>query len=166
MKTTLETIIGKNIEDKFLDFDLTEIQEVLANLQNIEPIDLIHAEQLQQKCLRAADIISEYLGKLVKTVSHLESKVNRTKNKAALNYTNTSGEKLTMAMRQLAGECADEVEALEDSLAMAKGSKVLLDKKYDLILKSHYLYKEIAAGYKKSIVGNFQSSNFEKAEGW
>ena len=63
----LSYFLGTELEEDFSNFDLTEIQKVLSKLQDIDAIDLAHAELLQQQALRGADIITEYLGKIVKT---------------------------------------------------------------------------------------------------
>lgn len=149
----VKNLIGENMEEEFMDFDLTEIQQVLSKLQHTDAIDLPHAEMLQQQSLRGADILSEYLSKIVKTVSYLEGKINTAKNKASLNYQSPDGSKITLDMRKWAGEVAPEVEALQESMSKAKGTKVLLEKKYDILIKSHHHYKDIATGLRKTILG-------------
>lgn len=170
MKSTyLKDLIGEDFEDKFLDFDLTEIQQVLIKLQIADAIDLPHAEMLQQQSLRGADILCEYLSKLVKVVSYLESKINTAKNKAALDYKSPDGSKVTLDMRKWASEIAPEVVELQSLMARAKGSKVLLEKKFDIIMKSHYYYRDIAAGLRKTILGYappMQQSTDPVPEGW
>lgn len=163
--TTLGDLLGASSEERFLDFDLTDIQEVLKQLSIVEPIDLPHAELLQQQCLRGADILTEYLGKLTKTVGYLEARVNTVRNKASLEYTAPEGIKVTADMRRWAGESSKEVEDILISLAKAKASKIVLDKKFDLLIKSHYHYKEIGNGLKKTILGT--PGNFsDKVEGY
>jgi len=164
-KVTLGHLIGDALEDDFLSFDLTEIQEVLLSLQEIETIDLAHAEQLQQQALRGADLLSEYLGKIVKTTSYLESKTSSIKNKVSLEYKSPDGSKPTADMRKWAGESSTEVENWNIKLAKAKGSKIVLEKKYDILIKSHHHYKDIASGMKRSILG--YNTNTEKTPaGW
>jgi hypothetical protein len=169
----LVNYIGENLEENFSDFDLTEIKEVLDTLAITEAFDLSHVELLQQQALRGADIISEYLGKIIKTTSYLESKVNSTKNKASLEYVAPEGTKTTAEMRKWAGECAPEVEDLQIKLAKAKAAKVILEKKYEILIKSHHAYKDIAAGLKKTlgsngmIMSNDDREEKQKAtEGW
>ncbi|MCZ2224495.1 MAG: hypothetical protein LC122_12800 [Chitinophagales bacterium] len=145
----LVNLLGSSLEDAFLDFDFSEIQEILETLKDISPIDIAHVELLQQKALRGADICSEYLGKIYKTVSYLESKVSVEKNRASLEY-NPENVKVTMEMRKWAGESSSIVEELQIKLAKAKGSKALLEKKYDILIKSHHHWKDIASGLKKS----------------
>jgi len=152
-KVYLKDLVGENFEDDFLNFDLTEIQQVLIKLQYTEAIDLPHAEMLQQQSLRGADILCEYLSKLVKVVSYLENKINSAKNKASLEYKSPDGSKVTADMRRWYGEVAPEVEQLQNFLARAKGSKSLLEKKFDIIMKSHYYYRDIAAGLRKTVLG-------------
>jgi len=149
----LVDLIGEKLEEKFLDFDLTEVQEVLKKLKDIEPIDLAHAELLQQQALRGADVVIEYLGKIVKTVGYLESKVNSIKNKEALEYQTPDGTKATTDMRKWWSEQSPEVISIQESLAKARAAKTVLEKKYDLLIKSHHHYKEIASGMRKGIVG-------------
>jgi hypothetical protein len=152
MTDTLGSILGADLEDDFSSFDLTEIQDVLANLRNTNAIDIAHAEMLQQQSLRGADILSEMIGKIVKTITHLENKVNTTKNKVMLEYKPSDG-RATADTRKSAGESAPEVEALTNRLGRAKGARELLTRKYDILLKAHHQYKELSAGMKKGIVG-------------
>lgn len=151
--TTVKDIVGAIGEDEFSDFDLTEVQIVLNNLQSIDAIDLAHAELLSQQSLRCADILSEYLAKIVKTVSYLESKINSTKNKISLEYAAPDGSRTTVEMKKWAGESSPKVEELQEKLAGAKGTKSLLEKKYDIVIKAHHHYKDIAAGLRRTILG-------------
>jgi hypothetical protein len=162
-KITLGQLLGDDLEEDFSTFDLTDIQGILANLQEVEAIDLAHAEMLQQQALRAADIMSGYLSKLVKTVAYLENQVNSSKNKAALEYQAAEG-RTTAEMRKQAGECDPTVIELSNKLARAKGSKSILDKKFDILIKSHHHYKDIATGLRKTILGQPQYNT--KSSGW
>lgn len=150
--TYLGSYLGDQLEEDFTLFDMSEIQEVLKNLQDVVPIDLPHAELLQQQALRGADVLIEYLGKVVKTVGYLESKVNSTKNLVSLNYLAPEG-RTTAEMKKWAGESSPQVEDLLIKLAKAKASKTVLEKKYDVLIKLHHHYKDIAMGLKKTIVG-------------
>jgi hypothetical protein len=149
----LGDLLGDELEEEFVRFDLTEIQQVLTKLQYTDAIDLAHAELLQQQSLRGADILTEYLGKIVKTVGYLETKVNATKNKAALNYQEPNGNRTTSDMKKWFSESAPEVEEVQIKLAKAKASKMVLEKKYDILIRSHHHYKDIAAGLRKTILG-------------
>lgn len=151
-KVTLGSLVGTSVEEEFLEFDLTEIQNILLNLRDTDAIDLVHAEFLQQQTLRAADILSEYLGKMIKTTSYLESKVSTIKNKVSLNYQAPEG-KTTAEMKKWAGECSTEVAEMGALLAKAKGSKAVLEKKYDIIIRAHHHYKELAMGLRRSVLG-------------
>jgi len=162
--TTLGDLLGTELEEEFIKFDLTEIQDILSNLQSTNAIDLGHAEELQQKALRGADIISEYLAKLVKTTSYLESKVNSVKNKISLEYVAPEGTRTTIEMRKWAGESAPEVEELAIRVAKAKGSKSILEKKYDILIKLHHHYKDIATGLRKTVLGYNQVKSSDN--GW
>lgn len=153
MTIRVSDLVGALGTDEFLDFDLTEVQTVLNNLQTIEAIDLAHAELLSQQSLRCADILSEYLAKMVKTVSYLEGKINSTKNKISLEYTAPDGARTTVEMKKWAGESSLTVEGLQEKLAGAKGTKSLLEKKYDIVIKAHHHYKDIAAGLRRTILG-------------
>ena len=145
--------LGTNDEEDFMEFDLTEIEEVLISLRDIDAIDLAHAELLQQMALRGADIIVGYLGKIVKTVGYLETKVNRLKNKASLEYKNPDGGKTTVDMKIWASTNSPEVDDAQKQLSAAKASKMVLDRKYDLLVKSHHHYKDIAQGLRRTILG-------------
>ena len=151
-QVSLGDLVGTDLEEDFLQFDLTDIQQVLENLREIEAIDLSHAEQLQQQALRGADILTGYLGKIVKTVGYLESKVNSTKNKASLEYQPAEG-RATMEMRKWAADVSPEVEIVQNKLAVAKGSKLVLERKYEILVKAHHHFKDIAQGLRKTILG-------------
>ena len=167
-RLTLGQMMGDKPEEEFGRFDLSEVQKVLTRLSDTDAIDLAHAETLQQQALRGADIISEYLGKVIKTVSYLETKINSAKNKVALNYQAPDGVRTTADMKKQAGESSPEVEELSYRLGSAKGSKSLLEKKYDILIRSHHHYKDIAAGMKRSMVGSGYGQNTEKKAitGW
>lgn len=149
---TLGQLVGTDLVEDFNQWDFSEIEKVLQQLAMAEIPDLSHAELLQQQALRGADLISEYLSKMVKTVSYLESKLNSVKNKAALEFKPSEGQKATADMRKQFGESAPEVDQLSAQLARSKGAKVLLEKKFDLIIRCHYQYKEVAAGLRKTIL--------------
>lgn len=161
-KILVNDIIGSSLESEFGEFDLTEVQNLLLNLRVQTAIDIAHAEVLAQKSLRCADILSEYLGSIVKTVSYLEGKVNSAKNKASLEYQSPDGGKVTMEMRKWAGESSKQVEELQEKLARAKGTKSLLEKKYDIVIKSHHQYKDIASGLRRSVLG-YKNASLEIA---
>jgi hypothetical protein len=150
-RITVAHIIGTDDEDKFLEFDLTEIQNLVSNLQSIGVDDLGHAMHLQQQALRCADILSEYLGKIVKTISYLDAKLSSKKNSVALNYSPPNGTRPSIELRKMAGESDEEVEKLSLKLAKAKGTKSVLEKKYDIVVKSHHHYKDIATGLRRTI---------------
>jgi hypothetical protein len=165
-KVSLGDLMGNDLEEDFKNFDLTEIQYVLSKLQNEDAIDLSHAEMLQQQALRGADILTEYLGKIVKTVGYLEAKVNTTRNKASLEYKSPDGSKTTTDMKIWAGNASEEVEIILIKLAKAKGSKAVLEKKYDILIRSHHHYKDIAAGLRKTILGYSKAPDEKVPEGW
>lgn len=158
----LGDIIGENLEEDFKNFDLTEIQGVLENLQNTDAIDLSHAELLQQQALRGADILVGFLSKMVKTVGFLEAKVNSVKNAASLSYQAPDGAKTTTDMKIWAGAASPEVERVAINLAKAKASKLVLEKKYDILIRSHHHYKDIAAGLRRSVLGYSTGTAVEK----
>jgi hypothetical protein len=162
----LSDLIGDKLEEDFLSFDLTEIQDILIKLQSVDAIDLSHAELLQQQSLRGANILSEYLGKIVKTVGYLESKVNSTKNKVSLEYKAPDGSRTTSEMKKWAGESSLEVESVHIKLAQAKASKSLLENKFDILIKSHHHYKDIAMGLRKTILGYVPKNSEKTPEGW
>ena len=152
--TTVNDLVGVTTsEDEFANFDLSEVQTLLINLQTADVPDLAHAELLSQQSLRCADILSEYLAKMVKTVSYLEGKINSTKNKISLEYLAPDGSRTTVEMKKWAGESSPKVEGLQEKLAGAKGTKSLLEKKYDIVIKAHHHYKDIAAGLRRTILG-------------
>lgn len=158
----LGDFLGDELEEDFVNFNLTEIQQVLEKLQNTEAIDLAHAELLQQQALRGADIITEYLGKIVKTVGYLEAKVNSTKNKVSLDYQAPDGARTTLDMKKWAGESSPEVEQVQIKLAKAKGSKLVLERKYEILVKAHHHFKDIAQGLRRTILGYSHGTTTER----
>lgn len=165
-KVTLGDLVGENLEEDFLQFDLTDIREVLTNLSEEEAIDLAHAEMLQQQSLRGADILSGYLSKMIKTTSYLESKIESVKNKTSLEYVSPDGSRVTSEMRLQAGKSSPEVEKLNEQLSKAKGSKSYLEKQYDILIKAHHHFKEIATGLRRSVLGYNNSDKAKVAAGW
>lgn len=157
----LGDLLGNELEADFQSFDLSEIQDVLSNLRDIEAIDLAHAEVLQQQALRGADVLTEYLAKITKTVGYLETKVASTKNKVSLEYQAPEG-KTTLDMKKWAADVSPEVEAVQIKLAAAKGSKLYLDRKYELLIKSHHHFKDIAAGLRRTILGYSQVTTVDE----
>lgn len=160
--TLSDLINGDKFDDEFLKFDLTEIQSVLSALKSEEAIDIAHAEHLQRKALRGADIVSEYLGIITKMISHYESKLNSAKNKASLNYVAAEG-RTTAEMKKWAGECSPDIEPWQDKLAKAKAGKVVLSNKFDILIREHHQYKEIASGMRRGIVS---VPNSNASEDW
>jgi len=156
---SLGDLIGENMEEEFMSFNLTEIQSILDELQKGEPVDLAHGEMLQQQALRGADILIGYLGKIVKTTGYLETQANKARNKAALEFKNPDGSKTTADMRKYAAESSPEVEKAEIKLARSKASKMVLEKKFDVIIKMHHHLKDITTGLRKTILGYGQGGN-------
>ena len=153
----LSDFLGFLDEENFLDFDLTEIQDVLNSLAETDAIDLPHAEHLQQLSLRGAEVITTYLGKIVKTIGHLETFMNKERNLAALSYKDPDGSRTTAEMKKCFSESCPAVIELGLKLAKAKASKIVLDKKYENLIRTHYHYKQIAEGLRKSMVSQGNS---------
>ncbi len=158
----LGDLLGNELESDFSEFDLTEIKAVEAALKDTNAIDLSHAELMQQQALRGADILIEYMAKMVKTIGYLETKVNSVRNKVSLEYQAPDGSRTTTDMKIWAGNASSEVEAIQIRLANAKGSKVYLEKKYDVLIKSHHHFKEIATGLRRTILGYNSSTQQDK----
>lgn len=146
----LQEFINFSSIDEFKQFDLTEVKSILSSLSNTQPFDLAHTELLQQQALRGADLISDYLGKIANMLGVAEAKCNTLKNKKALDYKATDG-KTTATAKLQAAESDTEVENALIQIAGLKASKIFLEKKYDVLIKTHHFYKDIAAGYKKAI---------------
>ena len=146
----LKQLVGDTFTDNFEEFDLAVVQQVLASLSTDQAIDIPHSEKLQQKTLFAADLLTEYLAKLIKTVSYLESKMNSVKNKVSLEYNAPEGIKTTADMKKQAGESSEEVEKLALQLAKAKGAKSLVERKYEILLKAHHHFKDLSSNQKKT----------------
>lgn len=162
----LGDLLGDDLEVDFENFDLAEIHKVLDSLQDITAIDLAHAELLQQQSLRGADVLIEYLAKIVRTVGYLETKVNSTKNKVSMEYLAPDGARTTLDMKKWAGETSPEVEKVQIKLATAKGAKLYLERKYEILIKSHHHFKDIAAGMRKTILGYSSGTTEKTPEGY
>jgi hypothetical protein len=158
----LGDLLGNEVEVDYRNFDLSEVQQVLDNLREIDAIDLAHAEALQQQSLRGADLLAEYLAKMVKTVGYLEAKVSSTKNKVSLDYQAPDGSRTTLDMKKWAGESSPEVEKVQIKLADAKGSKLYLERKYEILIKAHHHFKDIAGGLRRTILGYSQGTTQDK----
>jgi hypothetical protein len=156
---TVGSLLGNDLDEAVLDFDLSEVQEVVSLLQSEDTPTIVEAERMQQKALRAADVLSEMLGKVHKTIHYLDAKCSSVKNRESLNYSPPDGVRVSIELRKMAGESSDELIALETSLSRAKGAKALLEKKYEIIIKSHHYYKDIANGLKLTVQGRYNSSN-------
>ena len=162
----LGDLLGTELEEDFMSFDFTEIQMILETLREENSIDISHAEMLQQKALRGADIITDYLGKIVKTVGYLEAKLNTIKNKVSLEYKSPDGSRTTTDMRLWAANCSPEVEEVQIKLSKAKASKSVLEKKFDILIRSHHHYKDIASGLRRTILGHSSILTEKVPEGY
>jgi hypothetical protein len=161
-RVKLGDFVSTELEENFSDFDMSEIEQVLVNLKETDAIDLAHVELLQQQALRGADVVAGYLGKMVKIIGFLETKVNSTKNKISLEYTAPEG-RTTMEMKKWAGEVGSpELEQWQDKLGSAKGSKLVLDRKYEILVKAHHHFKDIAQGLRRTILGYSSSTTADK----
>jgi hypothetical protein len=158
---TVGDVVGNSLEDAFLDFDLSEVQKVVSKLQSEDTPTLAQAERLQQEALRAADVLSEHLAKLHKTIHYLTAQASSKKNKIGLEYEPPEGTRgQAIDLRKMAGESSQEVLNMEIKLAKAKGAKTALERKYEIIIKSHHHYKDIASGLRKTIQG-YNIPNFD-----
>ena len=154
----VKDLVGNNLDDAVFEFNLTEVQEVVSKLQSEDVPTLPQAERLCQEALRGADVLSEHLAKVHKIMNYLEAKGASVRNNIALNYVPATGIKPSKELRKMAGEASQEVLDIEIELAKVKGAKTLLEKKYDIIIKAHHHYKDIAAGLRKTIMGYNSSS--------
>lgn len=161
----LGDLLGNEMEENFSDFDMTEVRQVLENLRETDAIDLAHVELLQQQSLRCADLLALYLGKMTKTVGYLESRVNSTKNKVSLEYQSPEG-RTTLDMKKWAADVSPEVEDVQKRLAAAKGSKVLLDRYYEITVKAHHHFKDIAQGLRRTVLGYNSGTTNETPTGY
>lgn len=158
---TLGALLGAHDEEEFESYDLTEVKGVLQNLK-LDAIDEGMALFLQQKTLRGADILSVYLARLIKTIAILEAKVTAAKNKASLDYKAVDG-RTTADMKKYAGESDPGVEKLQIRLGRAKGAKQAIASKYEILLKSHHHFKDLALGYRQ---GNKMTTPGKPTSGW
>lgn len=159
---TLGQLVGSDLIEDFSNWEFSEIEIVLQALSKEDATDLKQVEKLQRESLRGADLISDYLSKMVKTVSFLESKLNSVKNKAALDYSPPKeGSRVTADVRRLVAESAPEVEEISGQLARCRGAKVFLEKKFDILIRAHYFYKEVAGGLRRTTLGRDNGSQTE-----
>lgn len=161
---TLGQLMGTQNIEPWEEFDLTEVQQVLKSLRDNEAFDIAHAEFLQHRALYAAEILIDMIAKMIKTSGFIEARINTVKNKAALEYKCDDDKiRVTAEMRKQAGESHPEVEELGLLLARTKGARSALEKKYDVLIKMHYYFKELAQGQKQSVItGTSKSIPTEK----
>ena len=152
-KVLLGDLLGNNDIEDFNSFDLTEIQKVLKSLAIEDALDISHCQYLQQRSLFGAECLIDFSAKMVKTVGFIEAKINTLKNKCSLEYKHPEeGIRITAEMRKSGGESDPRVEELSFLLARAKGAKLAIEKKLDLILKMHYHFKELAISMQQGII--------------
>ena len=65
---------------------------------------------------------------------------------------------MSIELRKMAAESDPKVLDIETKIAKVKGAKTVLEKKFDIIIKSHHHYKDIANGLRKTIQGYSVSS--------
>ena len=146
--TTVRDIVGDcDLEEEFDTISLDEVNVVLDELNSCSIHDVAHAEYLQQKALACANYLANHLSRIVKIASFLESQISTQRNKTAAYYTRDDV-KVTNDLRIFAAKACPEAAMLENKLSRVKGIKLLLEKKYDLLLKCHYYFKEIASSFK------------------
>jgi len=150
---TVKDLIGDKFDDEFETWDMSEIQQLVSELQNLDIFDIAHSEKMQLRALRCADLITGYLGKIVKLSSYYEAKANKVKYSVALDYKSTEG-KTTQESRKWAGEASDELMEVEIKLAKIKGTKALLEKKFEIIIRMFHSIKDVASGLRKSLPMN------------
>lgn len=148
---TVKDIIGNGFDDEFEDFDMTEIQELVSELQSNQLPDLASSEYMMQRSLRCADLIGEYLCKLVKLVSYYEALANKTKYAVALAYEDPKGGKTTQEAKKWAGESSVELLEIEIKIAKIKGAKAVLEKKFEIVIRMFHSIKDMASGMRKSL---------------
>lgn len=138
-------------ETIFLEFDLTDIQDIVKELQNETVADLAAADNLQRRALVGADICSEHIAKLVKIITYLDVKESKIRNKTALEFKTDDGKSASVQLRKFAADASEEAEQVAYVIAKAKGTKTLLEKKYEVLIKAHHFYKEQAQTLRKTI---------------
>jgi hypothetical protein len=164
VRVTVNDYIDGDLDGAILNFSLVEVQEVINALQSEDTPTIVEAEKLQLMALRGADILSEIIGKLHKTIHYLDAKTASVKNKASLNFVPPAGVRDSIELRKIAGTASDELLDVEISLSKAKGAKALLEKKYEIIIKSHHYYKDVANGLKLTIQGRYSGSSWSNEE--
>lgn len=156
MTNLLKAHLGFNDIEEYENFDISEAQYVLKKLAIEQPMDLAEYEKLQQRSLYAADLLVEYMTKLNKTISILENKIDVKRSKVFLEYKSPDG-KTTAEMRKSASESDSEISLLNEQVGKAKGAKFFLDKKYELLIKAHHHYKDLASSIRNT--GNTNVKN-------
>ena len=154
-----------NTEIDLENFDLTEVQEIISEMREMEVIDLAHADLKQQMCLFLADKLNDHCAVLTKQISKLESNLSVEKNKASLDYKAEEG-KTTTDMKVWAGNCAPKVIEIQNSLASLKGVLFLLSKKSDLVLKSFYYFKALSDSYRRTTALGFNPVIADSNDNW
>lgn len=164
-RITLGSIIGSKPVEEFENFNMTEVQYVLSKLSFDQVIDEGSALLLAQQSLNAADILIEFIAKLTKSVSILDSKVTNLKNKVALAYKTADG-RTTAEMKKQAGESDPGVLSLQEQLAKAKGAKAAVEYKYEVVVKAHHHFKDLAGGHRKLHTNSLTVQPKADSGGW
>jgi hypothetical protein len=159
----LKDMVNSSTDEQFLNFSLDDIQAILTSLQNTEVPDLAHAELMQQRALIGANMVCDFLAKVVKIVSSLDNKINSMRSTYAINY-RIDGKVPAADVRTLALKSCPDVSDLEELLSNAKASKSFLERKYDILIKTHHHYKDIAAGLRTGsrLPSSFTTDNFDE----
>ncbi len=146
----IRDIIGDKMEEDFLEFDYTYIQETLNEVSNSATPNLAMAEYLQFKCLSAADVLIEYSGKLIKYSTYLDNKITSMRNRHAMEFY-AANPKAAADIRAMSLKSCPDADELENTSAQLKGTRAIIEKKFDLLIKAHHHYKEVASRLNRMI---------------
>jgi len=135
--------IGETFEDDFMEFDLTLVHDLLDDINNNSAPDLYQAEDLRRRTIVGMRMLTQYEGRLIKITNYLNSKIPAIRSKYAIHYTNEGKKDPTDKTRDYAFKSCPDAEPFEKTLAQATAARTVVQKKYELLSKAHYMYRDL-----------------------
>lgn len=138
-----------------LKIDLENLQAISREIPQDGNIDINNAEVLSVKFLRAADMCGDILGQISRYEGATDTRVRTTKADAIQLLAEQKVPATTQAQRY--GNNEKFIEASNKNTD-AKAVKEWLQRKYDLLIRAHYICRDVArrfgAGEKASTIGS------------
>lgn len=148
-----------------LDIEVQEFSELSNCMPRDANIDVVNAERLASRFLRAADRCSEILSTLILLEGKAKSKVNTVKNKLYLEAA-SEGHK-TVKERQAYAESHDDFVAASDAYDEAYAARKFFEAKQKWFIDAHYLMKQRLRGeYRHQDASSFPETAGADGSSW